>query len=171
MSTPPTIEVLITLPISADLLAQLRGISPRLNITVIPAGSAAEIPAETWAKTEVLYTAHILPNPEQVPALKWLQFHFAGVDRFLDEPLLQKDRLLITTLSGAAASQVAEYVLAMLLALSHKLPALLAAQKNRNGPKTALNALRHLSCAAKQQALSAMAALVGKLRACCGPLA
>ncbi len=129
------IEVLITVPISEALLSQLRGISPRINITVIPAGGAGEITAETWARTEVLYTSHLLPLPEQVPALKWLQFHFAGIDRFLDEPLLKKNGLLITTLSGAAASQVAEYVLAMMLSLSHKVPALLASQKKAEWPR------------------------------------
>jgi len=131
----PAIEVLITVPISDELLNQLRGISPRLNVTAIPATKASDIPAETWARTEVLYAAHILPEPTQAPALKWIQFHFAGVDRFIDEPLLKKDGLLITTLSGAAASQVAEYILAMMLALGHKIPALLAAQKKAEWPK------------------------------------
>lgn len=145
------VEVLITVPISDELLTQLRGISPRVNITVLPASSAGEIPAESarlpvprhegnareeaWARAEVLYTSHLLPKPEQVPALKWLQFHFAGIDRFLDEPLLKKDGLLVTTLSGAAASQAAEHVLAMMLALSRKLPALLASQKKSEWPK------------------------------------
>lgn len=144
MPDSPTIEVLVTVPISDELLTQLRGISPRVNITVLPVGGAGDIPAETarmserdeiWARTEVLYTSHLLPQPEQVPALKWLQFHFAGVDRFLDEPLLKKEGLLITTLSGAAASQVAEHVLAVVLALSHKLPALLASQKKSEWPR------------------------------------
>lgn len=135
MPDSPMIEVLVTVPISEEALAQLRGISPRVNITVLPAGGAGEILSEAWARTEVLYTSHLLPRPEQVPALKWLQFHFAGIDRFLDEPLLKKDGLLITTLSGASASQVGEHVLAMMLALGHKLPALLASQKKSEWPK------------------------------------
>lgn len=132
---PTPLEVLITTAISEDLLNQLRGISSRINITAVQAARASDIPAETLARTEVLYTAYILPEPEQVPALKWVQFHFAGIDRFLDEPLLKKDGLLITTLSGAAASQAAEYIVSMLLALTHKLPALLASQKKSEWPK------------------------------------
>lgn len=135
MPDSPTIEVLITIPLSEDLLTQMRGISPRIHITAIPAGGLGEIPAETWARAEVLYTAHLLPRPEQVPALQWIQFHFAGVDRFLEEPLLKKDGLRITTLSGASASQVAEHVLTMMLALSRKLPALLASQKKAEWPR------------------------------------
>ena len=133
--TSPPIEVLITVPISEELLNQLRGISTRITITAIPASRPGDIPTETWARAEVLYTAHILPEPKQVPALKWIQFHYAGIDRFLEEPLLKKDGLLITTLSGAAASQVAEYILTMMLALGHKVPALLAAQKKSEWPK------------------------------------
>lgn len=135
MPDSPTIEILITVPISEELLTQLRGLFPRINVTAIQANGINDIPAETWAQTEVLYTAHLLPKPEQVPALKWLQFHYAGIDRFLDEPLLKKDGLLITTLSGAAASQVAEHILAMMLALGHKLPALLASQKKAEWPR------------------------------------
>jgi phosphoglycerate dehydrogenase-like enzyme len=133
--TSAPIEVLITLALNDSLLNQLRGISPRINITAIPAARAIDIPAETWARTEILYTAYILPEPSQVPALKWVQFHFAGIDRFLEEPLLNKSGLSITTLSGAAASQVGEHILAMLLALSHRLPAVLASQKKAEWPK------------------------------------
>lgn len=135
MPDSPPIEILITVPVSEELLAQVRGISPRINVTALSASGAGEIPAETWARTEVLYTSHLLPKPEQVPALKWLQFHFAGIDRFLDEPLLKKEGLFITTLSGAAASQVAEHILAMILALSRKLPALMTSQKKLEWPR------------------------------------
>jgi len=62
MPNAPMIEVLVTVPVSEELLSKLRGISPRVNITVIPAGGAGDIPAETWARTEVLYTSHLLPK-------------------------------------------------------------------------------------------------------------
>lgn len=129
------VEVLVTIPFSETLTNQLSAISPKINLTAIAAQKASEIPAEIWARTEVLYTGHVLPEPEQVPALRWVQFHFAGIDRYIDEPVLQRKDLQITTLSGAAAPQVAEYVLAMMLALGHKLPDLLASQKKSEWPK------------------------------------
>jgi phosphoglycerate dehydrogenase-like enzyme len=129
------IEVLITTPINDELLTRLRGISPRINVTAFQASGVGDIPSETWLRTEILYTAHVLPKPEQVPTLKWVQFHFAGIDRFLDEPLLKKEGLLTTTLSGAAASQVAEYILTMMLTLSHKIPALINSQKKSEWPR------------------------------------
>jgi phosphoglycerate dehydrogenase-like enzyme len=129
------IEVLITIPFSEKLVQQLSTISPKINVTAIPAPKASEISAETWARTEVLYTGHVLPEPEQVPSLRWVQFHFAGIDRYKNEPVIQLDGLQVTTLSGAAAQQVAEHILAMMLALSRKLPALLASQKKSEWPK------------------------------------
>ncbi len=130
-----SVEALITIPFSEKQLSHLAKVSPRFNITAIPVQKASEIPAETWAKTEVLYTGHILPDPEQVPSLRWVQFHFAGIDRFIDDPLVCKPGMQITNLSGAAAPQIAEHVLAMMLAMSRKIPALINSQKKSEWPK------------------------------------
>ncbi|HEY3312306.1 MAG TPA: D-2-hydroxyacid dehydrogenase [Anaerolineales bacterium] len=129
------VEVLITTPFSETSIRSLAEISPKLNITLLPVQNANEVPAETWARTEVLYSGHILPEPEQTPALRWVQFHFAGIDRYLEEPIFKKPGLQVTTLSGAAAPQMAEHVLAMLLAMSRKLPALITSQKKAEWPK------------------------------------
>jgi phosphoglycerate dehydrogenase-like enzyme len=122
------IEVLITLPFPEELVSNLRTLSPRLNITVLPARRPEDLPADIWTRTEVLYTDRVLPTPEQVPNLRWLQFHSAGIDFAINSPLLQKSTLSVTTLSGAAAPHAAEYSLTMLLALAHRLPDLLSAQ-------------------------------------------
>lgn len=129
------IETLITVPFSEHLVNRLQGISPKLNVISMPAGRVEDIPAEMWARTEVLYTASVLPTPEQVPALRWIQFHFAGIDRHIANPLLEKENLQITTLSGAAMSQMAEYVMTMMLALGHKVQALGNYQKKAEWPK------------------------------------
>jgi phosphoglycerate dehydrogenase-like enzyme len=129
------IEVLVTLPISTPLLQKIKDVSPRLRITVNPAQKAEEIPADLWMRTEVLYTGEILPDPENVPNLKWLQFHFAGIDHARKAAILSKPDLIITTLSGAAASQTAEHILTMLLAFGHHLPALMGVQRKEEWPK------------------------------------
>ncbi len=130
-----SIEILVTVPFSADQQNRLRGISPKLNFQFYTPQKAGDIPAEAWARAEVLYTSHILPTPEQAPSLQWIQFHLAGIDRFIEEPILQRSGITVTTLSGAAASQVAEHALGMLLALGHHLPALLAAQRKAEWPR------------------------------------
>lgn len=124
MTDNKKLEILITIPFAEALLESLRRISPRIQITVDPARQSEDIPAWMWEKTEVLYTDSVLPLPEEVPNLRWLQFHYAGVDDVLDAPLLKKAGLEITHLSGVAAPQMAEYVLMMMLALAHRLPEL-----------------------------------------------
>ena len=129
------VEVLITQPLPDDLIAQLRGVSPRLKISVTKARKAEEIPVDVWARTEVLYTANILPTPEQAPNLRWIQFHWAGIDHAIDAPIVQKPDVIVTTMSGASASQVAEYIVMMLLALGHHLPEMLTFQRRAEWPR------------------------------------
>jgi phosphoglycerate dehydrogenase-like enzyme len=128
------IEVLITVPFPDEILARLREVSPRLRIILEWVNKAEEVGAETWQLVEVLYTDGVLPKPEQVPNLRWVQFHRAGMDRWLKEPLLQKPGLIVTSLSGAAAPQIAEYVLMMLLSLGHRLRDMMESQQRVEWP-------------------------------------
>ncbi|MHB0922695.1 MAG: D-2-hydroxyacid dehydrogenase [Bellilinea sp.] len=134
MDTTP-IEVLITVAFSEELVAPLRQLSPRLRITLQPARSAEDIPADLWNRVEVLYTDRILPTPAAAPKLRWVQFHYAGIDHVAGNPLLDNRDLAITTLSGAAAPQVAEYAVMMMLALGHKMPELHSNQYKADWPK------------------------------------
>jgi phosphoglycerate dehydrogenase-like enzyme len=129
-----SIFVLITEPFSEGILDGLRSVSSRLDLHVHPARNQEEIPPQVWMRTEVLYTLRIVPSPEQVPNLKWIQFHLAGLDRFADNPLLQMG-VRFTSLSGAAAPQMAEYTLMLLLALGHRLPDLQQAQARHEWPR------------------------------------
>ena len=133
MTTP--VEVLITLPFSDELVNQLRGVSPRLKVTITKARKIEEVPNEVWSRVEVLYTNNVIPTPEQAPLLRWIQFHWAGIDHVIDAPILNKPDVVATTLSGAAASKLAEYALMMMLALGHRLPALLANQRKAEWPR------------------------------------
>jgi phosphoglycerate dehydrogenase-like enzyme len=93
------------------------------------------VPAEQWARCEVLYTKRIIPDIELAPNLKWVQHHYAGIDASMDFISADRRNLIITTMSGAAASQSAEHVLTMLLALGRHLPALSANQKKAEWPR------------------------------------
>jgi phosphoglycerate dehydrogenase-like enzyme len=128
------VEVLITLPFPNELVSRLRGVSNRLKITVANPRKPEEITPEVWARTEVLYTHHILPAPEQAPHLRWIQFHYAGIDSLVDAPILKNPDLVITTLSGTSASQLAEYAIMMCLALGHHLPDMIASQGRAEWP-------------------------------------
>lgn len=123
-----TIEVLITLPFAEKLINELRQAFPQIKLMLYPARSASEVPMEAWQVAEVLYTYRALPEPDQVPQLRWMQYHLAGAEKLLQSPLIQQQGLAITTMSGANASQVAEHAIAILLAICRQLPELAAYQ-------------------------------------------
>lgn len=129
------VEVLITIPFPDSVMESLRAVAPRLRFTVTNKSRPEDIPNDVWQRTEILYTSRILPIPEQVPNLRWIQYSYAGIDEVIDHPILHKDDLQITTLSGAAAAQVAEHVVTMMLALGHRLPLLFSQQSRVEWPK------------------------------------
>jgi phosphoglycerate dehydrogenase-like enzyme len=128
------IEVLITLPFTDELMKKISDVSPRIALEKIVARNAEEISDEVWKRMEVLYTNRALPRPEQAPHLRWIQFHWAGLDHALDEPILKQEGMNITSMSGASASQMAEHALMMMLALGHHLPDIIAHQKRSEWP-------------------------------------
>lgn len=120
MATSP-IEVLITVAFPDELIEPLRQLSPRLRISVQPARNPEDLSPDLWNRVEVLYTDRLLPEASAAPNLRWVQFHYAGIDHVLGNPLLKKPDLTVTTLSGAAAPQVAEHAVMMMLVLGHKI--------------------------------------------------
>ena len=130
-----SIEVLSTIPLPDFLQSRLRKTVPEIHLTIQPARRPDEVPAELWGRSQVLYTDRILPSPQAVPNLKWIQFHFTGIDFAADSPLLHDPEIAITTLSGAPAPQTAEYILMMLLSLGHRLPEAIACQQHSEWPR------------------------------------
>lgn len=129
------IEVLSTMAFTEAQMAVLEAVSPRIRFTVHPVRRSEEITPEEWARVEILYTDRTLPNLNQAPRLRWIQFHYAGIDFASESPILRKTDLVATTLSGAAAPQIAEYALLMMLALGHRLPDLNANQQKAEWPR------------------------------------
>jgi phosphoglycerate dehydrogenase-like enzyme len=130
-----SLEILVTLPFTNTQMEQLRGVSPRIKVIQYKARRVEDIPPEIWSKINILYTDSILPTPALSPELDWIQFHTAGIDFAKDAPILQKDGLKVTTLSGVAAPQVAEFAITLMLALGHNLPGLAANQSKSDWPE------------------------------------
>jgi len=128
------VEVLITLPFPDPLIQKLNNVSPRLHISVYKARKSEDIPEEVWRSAEILYTSRLLPRPEQAPNLRWIQFHWAGVDHALEAAIMKKTDLQVTSLSGAAASQMAEFSLMMMLNLGHHIPQVFSLQRLAEWP-------------------------------------
>lgn len=122
---------LITISPGEDWLARLRSLAPGWHIEQVQSDA---ITPEQWRRVEVLYWAgRTLPAPVHVPALRWVQLHSAGANRVLTEPLFQTDVVFSTT-SGIHAVNMAEYVFAMLLAWTHRVPRLLEWQARGEWP-------------------------------------
>ncbi len=85
------IQVLTTFDLTKEQQGRLTKASDRVKLTVLPASEPDAVPDERWAETEVLYTWDVLPEAEKAPNLKWVQLGMAGVDPFLDSPLVQRD--------------------------------------------------------------------------------
>ncbi len=128
-------EVLVTLPIQNDLIEEITQVSEDVSINVVPSRVGGEISPESWEKAEVLYTMHALPDPEQAPNLRWVQSYLSGIDKIRDHPIFESQDVVLTTMSGANASQVAEHVLAMILALGHSFPEFFHLQRKQTWMK------------------------------------
>ncbi len=134
MAKRPNLEVLTTIPFPEPVLQKLKAVSPSVKVTVYPAQSVDEVPLELWNKAEVLYTDVLVPPAALVPKLRWIQFHYAGIDYVLDSPLALSPDILLTSMSGASAVQEGEYILMMLLGLGHRLPELVQNQFKQEWP-------------------------------------
>ncbi|KAA3642250.1 MAG: D-2-hydroxyacid dehydrogenase [Chloroflexi bacterium] len=127
-------QLLVTIELSAEQLQNLQEAAPQFEIVLQPALQAEEILPEVWRETEILYTWNVLPSKEQTPNLRWVQLQSAGVDKQLEHPLFENEDLIVTSMSGANAPQVAEHALALMLALGHKIPTMFGHQSRSDWP-------------------------------------
>ncbi len=128
-----TVHVLITMQIPEELLERVRAVSPEVSVSYVPLSKGEMPPLSTLAQTEVLYTWTAVPKPEEAPQLRWVQFHSAGVEHIHSHPILESN-VMLTTTSGIHAVPMAEYVLAMILAWAHRVPRMLAYQRQKIWP-------------------------------------
>ncbi len=128
---------LITAPLEPRWLERLQGLSQDLRIELWPARSGRAVPEYLWQEAEILYTSFAtpLPSPEQAPLLRWVQLYSAGPDPILDLPLFQSP-VIFTTTSGVHATNIAEYVLMVMLAWFHRFPLIFEWQQRGQWPSS-----------------------------------
>jgi phosphoglycerate dehydrogenase-like enzyme len=119
------INVVVAMDFSNEIMAQVRDVSPRLNVMQ----HFPDVPPAVWATTEVLYTTRNFPEPEEAPLLRWIQLHSAGMERALKYHIVQAEDITVTSTSGIHATQIANYCLMMMLAFNYKLPHMLNLQR------------------------------------------
>lgn len=132
--TQEPLNVLVLMDLNDALIDKLKALSPRLRVTRKNVKSASEIPDDTWKTVDILYTTWLVPEPDRAPRLRWIQTHFAGVDKLMAQPLLSSEDIMVTTTSGIHAPNMAEYTFAMMLAFAHKLPIMFHLQQKSEWP-------------------------------------
>ena len=132
MDPEQKIEILSTIALSEDQLKNIQNLDERIKVDVYKYKEMNKISDDAWRKTEILLTyGPNLPDVEKVPNLRWIQSSWAGVEKLLDDPLLNQETVEVTSSSGANVSQMGEYVVMMLLMLGHKMPMMLQAQREK----------------------------------------
>jgi phosphoglycerate dehydrogenase-like enzyme len=109
-------RVLVSMPWSDGQLDRIRAASPRLTVT------RADAEAADYRGIEVLYAGSPPADLARAPDLRWVQLHMAGVNALHDHPLYRDTAIPLTTTSGVHAATIAEYAIAVLLALAHRVP-------------------------------------------------
>ena len=111
---PPRV-ILVGEPLR-DLLPQLRQVAPAARLVEIEKASARDIAAAD--ATFGVCTPQVL---EAAKHLQWIQWPAAGVERCVQQPLLQARAPLVTNLQRTMGPSIAEHVVAMMLMLSRHL--------------------------------------------------
>ncbi|MBV8877431.1 MAG: D-2-hydroxyacid dehydrogenase [Gammaproteobacteria bacterium] len=96
-----------------DLRSALQQAAPGVKLIEVSAATPKEIAAADAAIG--VCSAEVLAQAKQ---LRWIQWPAAGVDRCVQQPLVQEHHLLLTNLQRTMGPSMAEHVLAMMLALS-----------------------------------------------------
>jgi phosphoglycerate dehydrogenase-like enzyme len=126
------INILVTFKLDEQSQSRIRECSDRIELTVLPVKSPEEIPAQQWAEAKVLFTQSVLPDPGTAPSIRWVQFRYVGLDRYLDYDLFHDPEVVITNMRGAITSQVAEFAVMMILAFGRRLPEIVSLQKEKH---------------------------------------
>ncbi|HZD11269.1 MAG TPA: D-2-hydroxyacid dehydrogenase [Candidatus Binatia bacterium] len=126
-------EVLVTAPFPERLIEKIKSVSPRIELSQINVANKTW-PEDKTTTAEVLYAISDVPPVELAPNLRWVQAHWAGVDQLRDHSIWESD-VVITTASGIHAPNIAQYVMAQMLAWANRVPKWLHYQAQSRWPE------------------------------------
>lgn len=125
-------QLLITVPFSDRLLNKIVAAAPQLQVEQ-EILSENQWPEDKSTDAEIYYTTDKLPRPDQAPNLRWVQTHWAGIDR-LPETELWSSEVQITTASGIHAPNMGQYVMAQIVSWANRIPAWVRTQQKGEWP-------------------------------------
>jgi phosphoglycerate dehydrogenase-like enzyme len=131
-------RILSTIGLSSDERRLIEQAAGDNELAVRPCHSQAEMVEAAEGGCDVLFTLRV---PDELmrrsPQLKWIQLMSAGADHILKGELAEHKAVAVTTGSGVAASTMAEYSIASMLAWAHVFPTTIRYQSrgewNRTG--------------------------------------
>ncbi|MPZ97573.1 MAG: hypothetical protein GEU96_22305 [Propionibacteriales bacterium] len=129
-------RILVAQPGAADHLDQVRAIAPDLRIDCVePYGPADTIPPDLARECTILFADMCPSNVEQMRRLEWVQLGSHGYAQL--NGLALPPRTVVTNASGVNDIPIAEWCVLMMLALSRRLPDMLAAQGEHRWDRSA----------------------------------
>lgn len=125
-------RLLVTVPFDNHLLDKIVEAAPQLQVEheIV---SESEWPEDKTTDAEIIYTTDKLPSPEQAPNLRWVQTHWAGIDRLPGTPLWESD-IQLTTASGIHTPNMGQYVMAQILSWASRVPDWIRTQQKGEWP-------------------------------------
>ena len=124
----PLIHVLVTMPFTDAQMDKLRAVSPRFRVERRPGSWDKSAGDVLDPNVDILYASNARFSLSQVPHLRWVQLHSAGIEHIVDSELWHSD-ILVTNVSGIHAVPIAQYVWAQILAFAHRVPTMLRFQE------------------------------------------
>ena len=152
--TGDRLHVLITFALEDDLVARIRAVDPRIEVTVLGSeqrkllrGFSYPSERERAAGAEGLHGAFGAADvvfgfwgaelhqaftgagtlSDVAPRLKWIQLTSAGADRLLGSGFIQQG-VTVTTVSGLHATPIGEFILQSILLIAKKAPQYMRSQ-------------------------------------------
>jgi phosphoglycerate dehydrogenase-like enzyme len=145
------VNILVTTPISDELLRQITNVSFRIEVSGVSELVRAEQKGDfgrkealdvLLAEAEIIYG---LRPPQNViaraPKLKWVQAMSVGVDRFLDDEFRQSS-VIMTSVSGMHATPIGEIILELMLMFAKQAPLCFQLKQERKWKRFAPAVLR-----------------------------
>jgi phosphoglycerate dehydrogenase-like enzyme len=126
-------NVLVAASFPEPLMEKIRAVSPKLQVQQI------DLPDGRWPESkstdaEIYYTFRGIPDVAQAPHLRWVQLHSAGADHLRPLPIWHSD-IAITTASGVHGPNIAQYIMAQLLAWANHIPRWVTQQQAGEWPQ------------------------------------
>jgi phosphoglycerate dehydrogenase-like enzyme len=132
-------RILSTVGLTAEQRRLIEQAAGDAELVDRPCRSQAEMVRAAEGGCDVLFTLRV-PDElmNRAPQLKWVQLLSAGADHILKGVLERRKEVAVTTGSGVAASTIAEYSIASMLAWAHSFHVTMRSQLRREWKRTGL---------------------------------